>query len=615
MTNSVAIQTGPLEGLPPRVVELVAAAGLTPGLLLENLGVGPDAESGLIAQTLGLSGEQLETIRAALRDGMRTTAAALAAEPEFAAALDRLPFTSGQTVIVAGDSLTAAAYSWANLLGTILAERGVRLVNRAVSGRTTTESIPAFKAALALDPDWVIIMLGANDSRREGITAAVRMTSVGETARNLAELERMAAEQSRAKVIVIPSFPVVDPASVEAKRGEGDFWYPEDLVASRRAVLAAIPGALDVFSDLEIGPGYWSKDGTHPSEAGQQVLLRAIVAALGTVDARVSRPRAYPPASFPLGPFTPYTGNPILQPTGDGWQSANLYNPAAIVIDDRVALLYRGHAADKVSHIGIAFSDDGIHFEREDEPLLSPEFDYERHGCEDPRITRIGDTYYLTYTGHAGDYTGGPTGPSSLLCLATSTDLRNWTKHGPLFPDFNTWGTLPYGPEIPWNKAGVIHSEPIDGKYYMYFGEGCIYYATSEDLLHWTPCPQDEPIHTPTPGNWDGTLVEIGAPPVTTADGLLVFLTNSAAATSPQDVDYRCGQIAIAPNDPTRVIAKTTQPWLRPESFEDTHGMVANVTFVEGLVHFRGIWFAYYGQSDTTLAVAIYDPTVDSFRP
>jgi beta-1,2-mannosidase len=615
MTKSVATETSPLAGIPPRVVELVAAAGLTPGLLFEGLGVGPDAESALIAGTLGLSDEQLETIRAVLRERARASANALMAEPEFAAAVDRLPFSSGQTVAVAGDSLTAAAQSWANLLGAILAERGVRLVNRAVSGRTTGETIPALKATLALDPDWLIIMLGANDARREGITAAVRMTSVGETARNLAELERMAAEQSRAKVIVIPSFPVVDPASVVAKRADGNFWYPEDLEASRRAVMAAVPGALDVFSGLAVGPGYWAADGAHPSDAGQQLLLRAIVAALGTVDARVPRQRAYPPASFPLGPFTPYTDNPILQPIGDGWQSANLYNPAAIVVDDRVALLYRGHAADKVSHIGIAFSDDGIHFEREDEPLLSPEFDYERHGCEDPRITRIGDTYYLTYTGHGGDYTGGPSGPSALLCLATSTDLSSWTKHGPLFPDFNTWGTLPYGPEIPWNKAGVIHSEPIDGTYYMYFGEGCIYYATSEDLLHWTPCPQDEPIHTPTPGNWDGTLVEIGAPPVTTADGLMVFLTNSAVANSPSDVDYRCGQIAIAPNDPTRVIAKTTQPWLRPESFEDTHGLVANVTFVEGLVHFRGRWIAYYGQSDTTLAAAIYDPAVDSFRP
>ena len=82
----------------------------------------------------------------------------------------------------------------------------------------------------------------------------------------------------------------------------------------------------------------------------------------------------------------------------------------------------------------------------------------------------------------------------------------------------------------------------------------------------------------------------------------------TATATTPTDVDYRCGQLAIAESDPATVLAKTTQPWLRPSTFEDTNGMVANVTFVEGLVHFHGRWLAYYGQSDTTLAVAEFNP-------
>src|SRR5690606_31565101 len=104
-------------------------------------------------------------------------------------------------------------------------------------------------------------------------------------------------------------------------------------------------------------------------------------------------------ASFPLGPFTPYEGNPILRPRGDSWESANLYNPAALVDGDEVLLLYRAHADDIVSHIGLARSRDGVNFTREDEPILSPVEDYERYGCEDPRIARIDGTYYLTYTG------------------------------------------------------------------------------------------------------------------------------------------------------------------------------------------------------------------------
>lgn len=311
-------------------------------------------------------------------------------------------------------------------------------------------------------------------------------------------------------------------------------------------------------------------------------------------------------ARFPLGPFVPYEGNPILRPKGDSWESANLYNPAALVVDDEVVLLYRAHAEDIVSHIGIARSHDGLHFEREDAPILSPEHDYERYGCEDPRIVFLDGTYYLTYTGWDRR--------AAQLCLATSTDLRDWTKHGPLFEDFDTFKTMdPRGHT--WSKAGVIVPFRIDGLWWMYFGEGAIYWATSEDLIHWTPgTSDDEPMYSPTPGSFDADLVEIGTSPVLTDTGLLVMLTNGATRTVLDDgtveVDYRCGQIVIDPAEPTKVLARLQEPWLRPQTFEDLHGLVSNVTFVEGLVKFQGRWFAYYGQSDTTLAVAVADPRV-----
>ncbi|MEV1007504.1 glycoside hydrolase family 130 protein [Streptomyces sp. NPDC049881] len=309
---------------------------------------------------------------------------------------------------------------------------------------------------------------------------------------------------------------------------------------------------------------------------------------------------------FPLGPFTPYEGNPVLRPRGDGWESSNLYNPAAVVVDGEVVLLYRAHAADIVSHIGIARSRDGFTFEREDAPVLSPEHPYESRGCEDPRVTRIGDTFYLTYTGWDG--------VAARLCLATSRDLRAWTKHGPVIEDgYDTFATTHPRPGGTWHKAGVIVPERIDGRWWMYFGEGAIFHATSDDLLHWTPCPNDRPVHSPTPGSWDELLVEIGPPPVITDNGLMVFLTNGARKGETTDVDYRCGQIAIPLSGPTRVIASMTRPWLRPRTFEERNGLVSNVTFVEGLVEHRGRWLAYYGQSDTTLAVAVYDPATHHY--
>jgi predicted GH43/DUF377 family glycosyl hydrolase len=301
-----------------------------------------------------------------------------------------------------------------------------------------------------------------------------------------------------------------------------------------------------------------------------------------------------------LGTFTPWSGNPVLRPTGDSWQSGYVYNPAAVVHEDQVVLLYRAHDDDKVSRIGFAASDDGLHFKREDSPVLEPTEPYETRGCEDPRVTRIDGTYYLTYTGFDGT--------SALLCLATSTDLRAWTKHGPLFPDLDTWQTLSWArerrPSRPHNKAGGIVPVQVDGQWHMYVGEGAIYHATSPDLLTWTAGAA--PIVEGRPGTWDADLIEVGAPPVVVGNRL-VLLVNGARITSIDDliVDYRCGAVAFSLDDPRTVVARDADPWLAPTTPLEKAGLVPNVTFVEGLVDFRGQWLAYYGQSDTTTAVAI----------
>lgn len=305
-----------------------------------------------------------------------------------------------------------------------------------------------------------------------------------------------------------------------------------------------------------------------------------------------------------LGPFTPWPGNPVLRPTGKGWQSANVYNPAATVCDGRIVLLYRAHAADRVSRIGIAVSDDGLHFDVDADPVLEPTESYESRGCEDPRITAIGGDYYLTYTGYDGH--------SALLCLATSTDLRTWTKHGPLFPDLDTWRTVSWLRERrsarPWNKAGGIVPVAIDGLWHMYVGEGAIYRATSPDLRTWTV--GDAPVVEGRPGSWDADLVEVGAPPVLVGDHI-VLLVNGATVASLEDmnVDYRCGLVTFALTDPSTVIERTAGTLLAPATREEKVGLVPNVTFVEGLVTFRGRWLAYYGQADTTTGVAIAPAT------
>jgi len=305
-----------------------------------------------------------------------------------------------------------------------------------------------------------------------------------------------------------------------------------------------------------------------------------------------------PPIDFPFGPFVPSEHNPVLRPGRHEWESANVYNPAAIVVGDRVALLYRAHADDIVSSLGLAFSEDGFTFSTEPEPVMVPEHDWERYGCEDPRVVRIDGTYYCTYTGWDRH--------TARLCLATSSDLRHWEKHGPIVPGINTFAGVRETPGPEWSKGGVILPEPVDGRWYMWFGEGNIHVASSRDLLHWDADP--EPVLRPEPGTFMGDLVETGPQPVITRTGHVLLMHNSAIVRSVDDVRYACGQVLIDPRHPTRVVAKLTEPWLEPSSPEELHGLVDDVTFVEGLVFHRGTWFAYYGQSDTTIGVATFTP-------
>ena len=199
-----------------------------------------------------------------------------------------------------------------------------------------------------------------------------------------------------------------------------------------------------------------------------------------------------PHAEFPLGPFTPYDANPILRPQGDSWESASVYNPAAVVKDDKVVLLYRAHADDIVSHVGLATSEDGIHFERHPEPVLSPDRALRGVRLRGPAGDR--DRRHLLPHLHRPGTARTPSsawpprptcsrGASTGRCSRTSTRSCRRATASP----------------APWSKAGGILAMPIDGRYLMYFGEGSIYYAWSDDLIHWTPCSNDEPIMVPTP--------------------------------------------------------------------------------------------------------------------
>ena len=278
------------------------------------------------------------------------------------------------------------------------------------------------------------------------------------------------------------------------------------------------------------------------------------------------------PVGYPLGPFTRDRANPILGPGTQPWESKFVFNPAALIKDGLVQLLYRAQGPDGRSSIGLATSRDGVRFTRRSEPVMVATEPYELPGgCEDPRVVEVGGTYYMTYTGYDGT--------SARLCLATSRNLLRWTKHGPLFPDFVTRPL-----DKPWSKSGAILTKRLKGKYYMYFGDKDIYWATSTDLIHWTPGPVDEPVMRPQVGTYTEELLEPGPPPLITENGQILLIHNAAAKDPDGKLIYRAGQALIDPAKPTQELARLTTPFLVPETPEETEGQVNNVVFVEGLV-------------------------------
>jgi predicted GH43/DUF377 family glycosyl hydrolase len=267
----------------------------------------------------------------------------------------------------------------------------------------------------------------------------------------------------------------------------------------------------------------------------------------------------------------------------------------------------------------LAISVDGFSFERETEPIFYPKADSQKEfewtgGTEDPRIVETKEgLYVLTYTQWNREV--------PRLAVATSKDLRNWEKHGPIFKD---WKDGKYhntesksGAIVTELKEGKLTAAKIDGKYWMYYGVPHIWLATSEDLIHWQPVENHEgnrvPVLSPRPGYFDSWLVEAGPPPVLTKDGIVVLYN----AGNSQQVGvknlgnrvYTGGQALYSATEPWKLLDRVEVPFIQPTlPFEKSGQYPEGTTFLEGLVHLNGKWLLYYGTADSMVGVVSWLP-------
>ena len=331
-----------------------------------------------------------------------------------------------------------------------------------------------------------------------------------------------------------------------------------------------------------------------------------------------------------LGPFVrPERVNPVITPRAESvfddpmsgaavrWEEMATFNPAAVVRNDTVFVLYRAEdmlgemmIGGHTSRIGLAASADGLHFERRATPILYPDDDAQKAnewpgGVEDPRIVESEDgTYILTYTQWNREI--------PRLALATSRDLITWQKHGPLFPDLGRESKS--GAILTRVEGNRLVATQVNGKYWMYWGVPEIYLATSDDLIHWELVRDArgelmQALH-PRPGYFDAWLVEAGPPAILTGDGIVVLYNAGNSGeygdTTLPDRIYTGGQALFAADNPMRLIDRTERPFIKPEmEYERTGQYEDGTTFLEGLVPSGDQWFLYYGTADSRVAVAV----------
>lgn len=348
-----------------------------------------------------------------------------------------------------------------------------------------------------------------------------------------------------------------------------------------------------------------------------------------------------------IGPFRRPVTEPVITPDASlsffcpmhgcliQWAANHTFNPAAIVFQARIHLLFRAEdgAGDTIgsytSRIGHAISEDGITFAVQPTPVLYPDGDaYQGYewigGCEDPRVVQRPDGLFaLYYTMWNRD---NPVGTPVLarIGVATSWDLQNWTKHGPIFAQASIGDMLHR-----WHKAASVVQEiqdgqlvatQINGHYWMYWGEDAIHLSTSPDLIHWTPLLDEAgallTVIAPRPGKFDSLLTEVGPPAVLTEAGIvLIYNGKNGDSAGMMDPDlapgaYTPGQLLLDKADPSQVLARSDRPFLQPElPFEQTGQYQQGTVFTEGLVLYKGMWYLYYGTADTYVGVATAEYT------
>lgn len=318
----------------------------------------------------------------------------------------------------------------------------------------------------------------------------------------------------------------------------------------------------------------------------------------------------------------------ILKKTSLGFEIDAVLNPAVIKHEEAIHLFYRAVAKGNYSSIGYCkLITPLIVGHRMDTPLLFPQFDYEMHGVEDPRITKIEDTFYLTYTAYDG--------VNALGCLAISKDLITWEKLGIIVPqmfykEFNRLASskavinekyLRYNGDggiierkgkkvFIWDKNVIFFPRRINGKLcFLHRIKPDIQFVCINNLAELTTdfwqnyfIHFDENIVLTSKYDFGASYLGGGCPPIETEFGWLLIY-HGVQDTINGFVYSACAALLDIDN-PTKEISRLPYPLFKPDEQWELKGEVNNVCFPTGAVVEADVLYIYYGAADEQIACA-----------
>jgi predicted GH43/DUF377 family glycosyl hydrolase len=298
--------------------------------------------------------------------------------------------------------------------------------------------------------------------------------------------------------------------------------------------------------------------------------------------------------------------NPILSPLKTHpWEAAAAFNGCPIIKGTETHLVYRAMSEPqllkephiRMSVIGHAVSKDGLHYENR-KILIQPDTDFDRYGCEDPRITKCGDMYYIFYTALGGF----PFAAENIkVAVALSTDLKT-IKEKHLVTPFNAKAMALFPDTINGKMGALITVNPDSSVADICYAE----FDKPEDMWskeywdEWWKNIESHKIHIrrlPT------DHLEIGAPPLKTDKGWLVVYSH-IQRYGHSDVTFGIETLLLDLKNPRQIIGRTKGPFMVPDTYYENTGMVPHITFPSGALIRDDKLEVYYGAADTHCAVA-----------